>query len=335
MFGRKLAKDNTTATAGNGATDNGTAGNRATDNGTATVTAEQTKSNINLAKDDTDMMDDMDLDNNEVYIPESDIDIQSTETMTTAETTETTETTEQFEQSTATVDQPEPEQFEQHLDSVEHLNTVDNTSNVGDEQTEETEKPRDLILYIIIDKANPAMLQYYRECGVNVSKIFTNINDAKDTLLMQVDPVKILIIDTGTGRFSAMGSRKELLDLMGICDEDARISVFLTDTVIKSEVEYNESFETKKIHWYKFKSNTDVIAKLLQARDKENYIYDENDKDTVDDIPDNVLQFKGFKAKVDDGINIGAPTIDIFDIKVHMAENTDNSDEIPGYEIKV
>lgn len=327
MFGRKLAKDNTTATAGNGTAGNGTAGNGTTDS--KTVITGMTTNNISLAKDDTDMMDDMDLDNNEVYIPESDIDIQSTET------TETAETTEQFEQPTATVEQPEPEQFEQHTDSVEHLNSVDNTGNVGDEQIEETEKPRDLILYIIIDKANPAMLQYYRECGVNVSKIFTNINDAKDTLLMQVDPVKILIIDTGTGRFSAMGSRKELLDLMGICDEDARISVFLTDTVIKSEVEYNESFETKKIHWYKFKSNTDVIAKLLQAKDKENYIYDENDKDTVDDIPDNVLQFKGFKAKVDDGINIGAPTIDIFDIKVHMAENTDNSDEIPGYEIKV
>lgn len=272
-----------------------------------------------LVKDKTDMMDDMDLDNNEVYIPESDIDIQSTEPM--GQTT-TEQPTEQFEQPTEQT-------------TTEQLNSVDNTGNINDEQTEETEKPRDLILYIIIDKANPAMLQYYRECGVNVSKIFTNINDAKDTLLMQVDPVKILIIDTGTGRFSAMGSRKELLDLMGICDEDARISVFLTDTVIKSEVEYNESFETKKIHWYKFKSNTDVIAKLLQAKDKENYIYDDNDKDSVDDIPENVLDFKGFKAKVDDGINIGNPTIDIFDIKVHMAENSDNSDEIPGYEIKI
>lgn len=279
-----------------------------------------------LVKDNTNMMDDMDLDNNEVYIPESDIDIQSTET-----TEQTTEQTVQFEQPTEQPEQTTTEQFEQ----PEQLNSVDNTGNIDSEQTEETDKPRDLILYIIIDKANPSMLQYYRECGVNVSKIFTNINDAKDTLLMQVDPVKILIIDTGTGRFSAMGSRKELLDLMGICDEDAMISVFLTDTVIKSEVEYNESFETKKIHWYKFKSNTDVIAKLLQAKDKENYVYDDNDKDSIDDIPENVLDFKGFKAKVDDGINIGNPTIDIFDIKVHMAENSDNSDEIPGYEIKI
>lgn len=279
-----------------------------------------------LVKDNTDMMDDMDLDNNEVYIPESDIDIQSTEPMRQTTTEQTTE---------HTTEQPTEQTTTEQIDNAEQLNSVDNTGNINDEQTEETEKPRDLILYIIIDKANPAMLQYYRECGVNVSKIFTNINDAKDTLLMQVDPVKILIIDTGTGRFSAMGSRKELLDLMGICDEDAMISVFLTDTVIKSEVEYNESFETKKIHWYKFKSNTDVIAKLLQAKDKENYIYDDNDKDSIDDIPENVLDFKGFKAKVDDGINIGNPTIDIFDIKVHMAENSDNSDEIPGYEIKI
>lgn len=199
--------------------------------------------------------------------------------------------------------------------------------------TENIEKPKDLILYIIMDKSNPSTLQYYRECGINVSKIFTNINDAKDTLLMQINPVKILIVDTGTGRFSAMGSRKELLDLMGICDEDARISVYYTDTVIKSEVEYNESFEERNIHWHKFKSNTDVVAHLLRNIGKENYIYDNEDKDKISETPEDILDFTGFKFDEPKQINIGEPSITLNDIKVHMVDNESTEDEIESYNI--
>lgn len=202
-----------------------------------------------------------------------------------------------------------------------------------DDITEDAEKPKDLILYIIMDKSNPSTLQYYRECGVNVSKIFTNINDAKDTLLMQINPVKILIVDTGTGRFSAMGSRKELLDLMGICDEDARISVYYTDTVIKSEVEYNESFEERNIHWHRFKSNTDVVAHLLKNIGKENYIYDNEDKDKISETPENILDFTGFKFDEPKQINIGEPSITLNDIKVHMVDNESTEDEIEGYNL--
>lgn len=205
-----------------------------------------------------------------------------------------------------------------------------NTDEVSDE---EIEKPRDLILYIIMDRSNPSILQYYRECGVNVSKIFTNINDAKDTLLMQVEPVKILIVDTGTGRFSAMGSRKELIDLMGICDEDARISVYYTDTVIKSEIDYNESFEEKNIHWHKFKSNTDVVAHLLKNKGKENYIYDKEDKDKIKEISEDILDFTGFKFKESQQISIGEPSITANDVIIHMADNNTQDGLVESYVI--
>lgn len=217
---------------------------------------------------------------------------------------------------------------------VNNESTVSNDTSTeisSDESTEEAEKPRDLILYVIIDKSNPSLLQYYRECGVNVSKIFTNINDAKDTLLMQVEPVKILIVDTGTGRFSAMGSRKELIDLMGICDEDARISVYYTDTVIKSEVEYSGSFEERNIHWHKFKSNTDVVAHLLRNKGKENYIYDNEDKDKITEVAENILEFTGFKFKEQEQLSIGDPSITAKDVIIHMAENESQEGLVEGY----
>ncbi len=214
-------------------------------------------------------------------------------------------------------------------------NSVDNNIVDNDNTSDGAEKPKDLILYIIMDKSNNALLQYYRECGINVSKIFTNINSAKDTLLMQVDPVKILIVDTGTGRFSAMGSRKELIDLMGICDEDARISVYYTDTVIKSEVEYTESFENRDIHWHKFRSNADVVAHLLKNRNKENYVFDNEDKDKVVEVADDILDFTGLKftETKQANANAGDPSITLNDIKVHMVDNESAEGEIEGYNI--
>lgn len=223
---------------------------------------------------------------------------------------------------------------------------------VKDEETEETvietdvnieTKPeeaveneiKDLILYIITDKVNSSMLQYYRDCNVNVSRIFTNIIEAKDTLLMQVNPFKIVIIDTGTGRFSAMGSRKELVDLMGICDEDTRISVYYTDTVIKSEVEYNEVIEEKSIHWHKFKSNTDVVAHLLMNKDKERYVYDADDKDKPIEISDNVLDFRGLEVMDKYETGLTEPAVTFNDILVHMLNNEDVSGELPSYVINI
>lgn len=205
-----------------------------------------------------------------------------------------------------------------------------NTNNKEDENSDDI---KDLILYIIMDKSNPSILQYYRECGINVSRIFTNINDAKDTLLMQVNPVKILIIDTGTGRFSAMGSRKEIIDLMGICDEDARISVYYTDTVIKSEVEYSDSFEERSIHWHRFKSNADVIAHLLINNNKERYVYDNDDKDKVVNMSEDILDFKGLSFKEHEQINIGEPSITLNDIIVNMINSECTDNEIESFKI--
>lgn len=269
-------------------------------------------------KVDESILDDMELDdgNNTENSSLNENDYSNTENIT-----ESSNKVEDVHDEIADVHQEESD------DDLEEDDTKENSKN--------SSKERDLILYIITDKANPSMLEYYRECGVNVSRIFTNINDAKDTLLMQINPVKIVIVDTGTGRFSAMGARKELLDLMGICDEDAKISVYYTDTVIKSEVEYNDTLERISIHWHKFRSNIDVVAHLLKNKGKENYIYDSDDKDKVKDTPSDLLDFRGLRADVPDSMNIGTPAINLNDIKVHMVENTDTSNDLVSYEIKV
>ena len=76
-----------------------------------------------------------------------------------------------------------------------------------------------------------------RESGLNVSRIFKNIADARDELIMQTEPYRLVVVETGLGRFTSTSQRKEIIDLLGICtDEDSRASVFYTDSVLKIDV---------------------------------------------------------------------------------------------------
>lgn len=192
----------------------------------------------------------------------------------------------------------------------------------------------DLILYIIADKAQPGLTGYYRNYGANVTKIFTNISEARDTLLMQIEPFRVIVIDSGTGRFTNIGSRRELIDLLGICDVDTRISVFYTDSAIKADVELSDEVEDKEISWYKYRSTPDVIAHILQSKDKENYIIDSDDY-TEEEVDESILNIKGAKVPIGHVTDLGMPGITPDDILFNMMENTSEEGIIPGYKIKL
>ena len=173
--------------------------------------------------------------------------------------------------------QTETEEATQGLDSA-----VDNSEETTEEKTDSTrnkkdkkkkekkakadkkkaakesenaeEKPvetvEDVVLYIITDRHLPNMLQYYRERGVNVSNIFDNIEDARSALILNIEKSRLVILDTGMGQFSNMGTRRQIIDLIGISDEENRISVYYTDSVIKSEVEYSDEVMGREISWH-------------------------------------------------------------------------------------
>lgn len=205
------------------------------------------------------------------------------------------------------------------------------------------EKP-DLILYIITDKKMPGILSYFRDYGIKVSRIFTRIDNildengdiveegAKDTVLMQVEPSRIVFIDTGTGRFTNMSARKALVDLIGISDTDTQVSIFYTDSVIEGEISNNINIDISKIEWHKYRSTADVLANLLILAKKENYVYDMEDDENYE-VNDNVLNIKGFKVSDENSrIDLGLPAIKVEDISVHRVEGKDKL--LQGYKPK-
>ena len=241
------------------------------------------------------------------------------------------------------------------VDNSEETNEVetDSTSNKKDKKKKEKrakadkkktakesenaeEKPveqvEDVVLYIITDRHLPNMLQYYRERGVNVSNIFDSIEDARSALILNIEKSRLVILDTGMGQFSNMGTRRQIIDLIGISDEENRISVYYTDSVIKSEVEYSDEVMGREISWHKYRSTADVIAHILKHKN-EHYVLDFNaDKDGSDSKPV-YMDRPGFKVDVEKVPVIGTMAFTSKDVMRHLDEESAEVNQLEAYAV--
>lgn len=227
---------------------------------------------------------------------------------------------------------PEQNTNEEVQESLEQDQTYD-TEAVEAEQKSKSAVDN-LILYIIADKNNPGLLSYFRGYGVHVSKIFTNLAEARDTLLMQVEPIRLIVMDTGTGKFTNMASRKSLIDLMGICDTNTKISVFYTDTVIKNEIQTCDEVDNKTMVFKKYRSTADVLANILQTAKHENYMYDMEDAEDAT-VNESVLNITGLQVKCRKSIDLGLPTILPSEIKMNMMDNPSEEGALESYNVKI
>lgn len=224
--------------------------------------------------------------------------------------------------------------FEDTEGSNDNYGEDDDSDEYGSNRIIESD-PNSYVLYMIIDKPIDGMLHYFRSYGLNVSRIFSSIKEARDVVLMQVIKSKLIVIDTGTGRFTSMASRNELTDLLGIGDDDNSTIVFYSDSVIKTEVEYSRELENKRVDWVKYKSTAQVLAYLLKNKGKEEYVPDGEYTQAAKIVED--LSHKGFKLSDEalDMVNMGEVQINTSDIiSKQTGENSDYS-EIPGYTVEL
>lgn len=278
--------------------------------------------------------DDFDVDFDVDFDTELEEESDNSKEETLDKLSETFENVEEAEEEEIVLDDKQPEEEEITLDNkeVEHEKKVETKEKVkeNDEETKDTvKKEENLILYIVTDRKVPGMLKYFRDCDINVSSIFTSIKDAKDTLLMQVEPSRIIIMDTGTGRFTNIASRKSLVDMIGICDDDTHISVFFTDSIIKSEVHNSTEIDAKQIEWYKYRSTIDVVAHITQFKiqNKENYVLDidTSNSDETKIEKELLLKHKGIAVRCTESIKLGEPVFTLDALLINM-QNESESD---------
>lgn len=159
---------------------------------------------------------------------------------------------------------------------------------------------KDMTLLILTDKTVPNLRAYLHSQGIKVDEIYYDINDAKIGMFMQSSYCRLVIMETGLGKFTSTVMREELSDLLGICDGvEKKISVFYTDSVIKSE--NTEGRRNKEVDWYKFTTTVDALNIIRTYN--ENYI---TEKELVADeleTYEEVMKFKGKEIEIKENSN--------------------------------
>ena len=132
-------------------------------------------------------------------------------------------------------------------------------------------------LLILTEKAIPRMKQALKDRGLNVTDIYTDIEDIKLNLLMKTNTnCRIVVVERGLGVFNTTAMRVELTDLLGLCDGvSKKATVFYTDDILKSD--NTKITKSHKIEWKHYKSTVDIINSIKDYN--EDYIHTE-DTDT-------------------------------------------------------
>lgn len=149
----------------------------------------------------------------------------------------------------------------------------------------------EMLLYIIVDKAKSGMYEYLRGLGICVSEIFTDIKSARGRLFTISDPVRIVVVDSGTGQFIAPTIRKDLIDMMGLADEDTKFTVFYTDSILKSDTTDTLGKSAKDIEWIKYNGTVSMAANIMSHNEK--YVYSDSVDDTIQNVSRDILNYVG------------------------------------------
>lgn len=201
-----------------------------------------------------------------------------------------------------------PEDFEQDEESS------------NDVEVEETDG-QSRVAYLITDRENPNLLGYYRSLGININNIFYNFKDLRTALLMQTEPSRIILVETGAGKFTSLKNRKVMTDILGLCDGTVKASVFYTDSVVRSDSKY-ELGKNKHIKWIKYISTAGVVLHMLRL--KETYIYDDPEEEKGEISPDEAYRKIGMQMPMNKMDDIGPNIITKGLLAINMMESSEN-----------
>lgn len=167
----------------------------------------------------------------------------------------------------------------------------------GDEPAEEEPLP-DKTLVLLMDRQIPNFLAYCRQVGLNVHSIFYTVEDC-ESFCMFKEGIRLVIFETGIGKFNSVALREKISSLIGSADETREISVFYTDSVLRMDVKSANREAFKRVTWHKYKTSLISISELVQY--KENFVFNGTEQE-AGHVPNRneLLHYRGKKVNVED-----------------------------------
>lgn len=94
-----------------------------------------------------------------------------------------------------------------------------------------------LSLYILVEKYQPNFSEYLENRGIAAKSIRTDIEDIKIDLMTDGGMARVIVVEQGTGKFTATNMRKEIQDLAGMCDgSNKRLTMFYMRDILKLDL---------------------------------------------------------------------------------------------------
>ena len=192
----------------------------------------------------------------------------------------------------------------------------------------------ELKLYILLDRPYPEqmLMLYVRNCGVKATDIFYNISDLRKEILLSEGACRIVIIETGYGKFTGNSSREEMVDMLDLCDEDTKITVFYTDNIIRDDCMRQLGDKKNIIEWCPYKN---IVTALASIRLKnEEYVLDGEHEEAKEIDVERMLKSSGIRlGGIDEEEQIKREMFTVEEIKDNILNSDENEIEAftPNY----
>lgn len=164
----------------------------------------------------------------------------------------------------------------------------------------------DTVLLFLMERQPPDVKMFFHDKGMDISEVYTDVEEAKIGMLMQSGTCRLVIVESGLGKFTTTSMRAELNDLLGMCDGIyKKATVFYTDSLVKSD---NTSRGKKsKIDWENYKGTMPIVQKLTQYKERYEPVSMRRLKEELESA-ESALSFIGVATDTDD--NIIKPNLD-------------------------
>lgn len=230
---------------------------------------------------------------------------------------------------------PDTSNVAQALDSV----TVDtkskkkskkNSSNKEASYVEPEAQKQKVSLFVLTDKLTPHMMEFARDSGLAVSNIFTSVDDLKSLLMTTFGVTRIVVVDSGTGRFVAPATRKDLIDAIGMADDDVKFTVFYTSNLLREDAKNTLTDNSDNVEWVPYKCTAVCVAVMLLHKTEE-YVYDAVAYADAEKFEDDIMKRIGKDSRC----NTDEPSVSMLNLSnLYQRMMSDESKEIPAFSIE-
>lgn len=230
---------------------------------------------------------------------------------------------------------PDTSNVAQALDSV----TVDakskkkskkKSSNNETSCDEPVTQKQKVSLFVLTDKLTPHMMEFARDSGLAVSNIFTSVDDLKSLLMTTFGVTRIVVVDSGTGRFVAPATRKDLIDAIGMADEDVKFTVFYTSNLLKEDAKNTLTDNSANVEWVPYKCTSVCVAVMLMHKAEE-YVYDSVAYADAEKFEDDIMKHVGKDSRC----KLDEPSVSMLNLSnLYQRMFSDESKELPAFSIE-